>query len=353
MGGGGSQPSKTTTTTTNAPPEWAVPYYKDVLNQANTVAAAPYQSYGGQQVAPLTQNQQEAEALSRSGAWGLSGDQQTQRAALQFILNGAYDVNPYANPYLGATTGTNQYAGSNKYLQGMIDSSNKDITKQYTQSTAPGLATQFAQGGAFGGSAYNTQVQNANQALAESLANSENQYRFQDYTTQQGLAENALNRQQADIARNAGIYQGDVQNKLQAAQQNAATLLGASQGVTGAQALQSQFLGQYANLSGQQQAVDQQNLNNAYNDWYARNYGYPQQQLNTKAQALNVISGSFQSGSTTAPNPNYQAKSLGGGLASAGAGALSGAAAGSVVPGIGTVAGGIVGGAAGLLGYYM
>lgn len=40
----------------------------------------------------------------------------------------------------------------------MISSSNKNITDAYSNTTAPQLAAQFAQGGAFGGSAYNQQV---------------------------------------------------------------------------------------------------------------------------------------------------------------------------------------------------
>lgn len=49
------------------------------------------------------------------------------------ILNGLYNVPVNRNAYQGATTqvGTNAYAGQNKYLQGMIDKSNGDITDQY------------------------------------------------------------------------------------------------------------------------------------------------------------------------------------------------------------------------------
>lgn len=37
----------------------------------------------------------------------------------------------------------------------MIGQSNKQITDAYSNAVAPQLAAQFAQGGAFGGSAYN------------------------------------------------------------------------------------------------------------------------------------------------------------------------------------------------------
>lgn len=84
-----------------------------------------------------------------------------------------------------------------------------------------------------------------------------------------------------------------------------------------------------------------------------QNYGYQQQQLNNYGNALNAIAGNFTGSATTGLNPNYQARTAGGGIASAAGGALTGAAAGSVIPGLGTVAGGVIGGAAGLLGYYL
>ena len=73
------------------------------------------------------------------------------------------------------------------------------------------------------------------------------------------------------------MYQQGIQNQLGAAQQNGGLILNASQGITGANALQSQFLGQCSNLAGLQQDYNQGNINQAYNDWYMRNYGYAQQ----------------------------------------------------------------------------
>lgn len=78
-------------------------------------------------------------------------------------------------------------------MQDVINKSNNDITNQFQKSQA-GLAAQFATNGAFGGSAMQQSVNDQNRTLADALANSENQYRFQDYTAQQGLAESALNR---------------------------------------------------------------------------------------------------------------------------------------------------------------
>jgi hypothetical protein len=45
------------------------------------------------------------------------------------------------------------YAGPNQYLDGVVNDSNRDITTAYKQGAGVQLPTQFAQGGAFGGSA--------------------------------------------------------------------------------------------------------------------------------------------------------------------------------------------------------
>lgn len=261
------------------------------------------------------------------------------------MLNGQYNTQATGNPYQGATTnvGTNQFSGSNPYLQQMIDKSGGDITKQYNTNVAPSLAAQFSQGGAFGGSAMQSAVSDSQKQLADSLASNSNNYRFQDYTTQQGLQEDALNRsvqaQQTDLARNSALSQQGFENQLAANNQNASNILNASTGINGANALQAQFLGQYAGLAGQQQATQQQDLDQAYQDWYTQNYGYDQQRLNNVGQALNATSGNFQSSATTGPNPAYKAKTAGGALASA----AGGAAAGSAFGPWGTAIGGVLG----------
>jgi hypothetical protein len=87
---------------------------------------------------------------------------------LQGIANGQFNVNPSANPWMGAQTqvGTNQYIGQNPQLQSMINQANTNITNAYSNNVAPQTAAQFAHGGAFGGSAYNQQLQQNNNTLA-------------------------------------------------------------------------------------------------------------------------------------------------------------------------------------------
>lgn len=163
---------------------------------------------------------------------------------------------------------------------------------------------------------------------------------------QQQQIQNQLNAQQTDLARNAGIYQQGVQNQLSAAQQNAGNILNASQGITGANALQSQFLGQYANLAGLGQQYNQGILDQAANNWYNQNYGYKQSQLGSMGDVLSAASGTYRGQTSTAPNPAYQPKTAGGAATAAAGGAAAGTA---IMPGWGTA----IGAGVGLLGYYL
>jgi hypothetical protein len=54
--------------------------------------------------------------------------------------------------------------------------------------------------------------------------------------------------QQTDLARNSALSQQQFQNQLSAQGQNAQNMLGASQALTGASALQSQYNGQLAGI---------------------------------------------------------------------------------------------------------
>ena len=89
----------------------------------------------------------------------------------------------------------NPYAGSNPYLQNMIDQSGRDITQQYRDGTQAATDSAFARSNAFGGSAWQAATGRNEQNLARQLSDMNQQYRFNDYTTQQGLAENQLGRQ--------------------------------------------------------------------------------------------------------------------------------------------------------------
>jgi hypothetical protein len=349
--GGGGVPKNTTTTTETKLPDWLVNNYQSFIRQTNDVNNKPYQSYGGQLNAGPSQGQQLAGALAQQGAtYGLPG-QASQVNGLTGLMSGDFNTTTKANPYGGKTThiGINPYAGQNTYLDKMVANSNQNITDAYNQNAVPALAAQFASGGAFGGSAMQQAGQQSQDTLAKNLAQSTDNLRFQDYTAQQGLAENAINRsvaaQQTDLARNSALAQQDWQNLLSANQQNAANVVNGSQGLNAVNQLQQGYLGALGGYGQIQQDFAQGNIDQAYNDWYQKNYGYDQQKLNNYGNALNSISGNFQGSSATGANPAYKPRTAGGALAAGASGALAGSSFGPW----GALIGGVVGAGA----YYL
>jgi len=164
--------------------------------------------------------------------------------------------------------------------------------------------------------------------------------------------------QQTDLARNSALAQQGFQNQLSASQNNAGNILNASNALNGVNALRSQYNSQLAGLGQLQQDYSQGNIDQAYNDWYQRTYGYGQQQLANYGNALNSISGNFTGSATSGLNPAYKPRTVGGGVAAGVGGAaaggaigaaIAGGASGSVVPGWGTA----IGAAAGLASYYL
>jgi hypothetical protein len=108
-------------------------------------------------------------------------------------LAGGQNVNATASPY----------AGPNQFLDGVVNDSNRDITNAYKQGAGVQLPTQFAQGGAFGGSAMQQASTASQQQLAQSLATNTDNLRYTDYNNQ------------------ADRWQQGFQNQLAASQNNA------------------------------------------------------------------------------------------------------------------------------------
>lgn len=182
--------------------------------------------------------------------------------------------------------------------------------------------------------------QDSQQTLADRLAANTTGLRYQDLQNQQQL------------------WQQGFQNQLATSQNNAQNILGASNALNGASALQAQFNGQLAGLGQVYQDYNQGNIDQQYNDWYQRHFGYDQQRLTNLGNALNSTAGQFQGSATSGLNPAYKPRTVGGAVASGVGGAAAGGAigaaiaggsAGSVAPGWGTA----IGAVAGLASYYL
>ncbi|WP_213941186.1 hypothetical protein [Pseudomonas sp. dw_612] len=181
--GGGS-----TSSTTQSIPTELKPLASAYSDKAMDLASSPYQGYSGQQVADLNWVQQAGASAAYNRAMGGSP---LMNQGSDTMKNGLASGN--AATSLG-NLGTNQYAGSNPYLQKNIDSAMGDITRNYNDAVAPGLTTQMVGSGSFGNTGAQAATQNSLNDLTKNLSNTASSMRMQDYTAQQGLAENQLNR---------------------------------------------------------------------------------------------------------------------------------------------------------------
>lgn len=275
----GKKKTTNTTVSTNDPPAWSVPYYQQALSSASKLSQQPYMGYGGPTVAGFSQDQEDSFQMARGQAAQNGQMQAMGNSYIGGVLNGYHD-NPYRDQ-------KNQYAGENPYLGNMIDAANRDITKNYTDSTLPTQLAQFNSGGAYGGSAMQQALSTGQQNLAQQLSDTNYQYRNADYDRQAQLSESALNR-------NSSLFNQDQQNR-----QSALSFLP-----------QLQQMGyndsnQIGRQGALQQALQQQAINddrdqfNEYRDWDANRLGL-------LTNALGSIKGGSSSSSVTGDNPNYK-----------------------------------------------
>lgn len=257
MSSGGKK--QTTTVQNNDPWSGAVPYINQLLQGASKNLNTGYTPYQGPTVA------------------GFSPDQLASQQAYRDRYADANTSMGVANTFLnGVASGSisNPYAGDNQYLQGVIDNSNADITKAYTNSTLPNSLAQFNSGGAFGGSAMQQALSTNQQDLADRLANNTTNLRYSEYN------------------RQANQYQQDLQNRFNA--------VGAMNGV---QSLGLNAAEGLARSGALQQALQQQAIDDNRADWdkVQSQYG---NNLSLLASAIGSINGG--SSSTTGANPNYK-----------------------------------------------
>jgi hypothetical protein len=256
--GGGSSP---TSTTTSGMPEWALPYAQDTLAKQSALSEVPYQPYGGDRIQGFTGMQETA----RQNAAGMGTSDITGQVAQGGLNNqtfGADQASQYMNPY----------------MQNVVDIQKREAQRQSgiqgTQQQA-----QATQSGAFGGSRdaimraerernLGTQM-NDIQAVGSNAAytNAQNQFNADQNRRLQGL-------QVAGTAAGQQFQQGMDVNKLQSA------------------------------YGAQEQAMGQEGLNQAYQD-FQNQKAYPQQQLSNMASMMRGLPiGSTQTITGTPGSPS-------------------------------------------------
>jgi hypothetical protein len=276
-GGGSSTPSSTTTTAEL--PEWARNYAKDTLGKASALTDVnqnPYQAYGADRIAGFSPMQQQAQAgaagMQTSGATGF-GTQLAGAAGLN-ALGAQYDPTQFrANQFNDRSA--QQYMSP--YMQNVVDIQQREAQRQ-GDIAGTQRGAQAVGAGAFGGS---------RQAImdAEAARNLSQQKGDIQAKGLQSSYEQAQAQFNADQARRMQAQQLTEQSKQYGAGYGMQGLQTALQGAGQLGALGQQQFGQGMDINklqsaygGQQQALEQQGLTQAYQD-FQNQQNYPYKQL--------------------------------------------------------------------------
>jgi len=292
-------------------PTWLQDYSQGILAQTAALASQPYQTYQGPQVAGFTPAQTQAQNLVQ----GMQGQYQpTLTQAQQMATSGA---NPAAiNQGLGyLPTAASDIQGAlaptqasmNPYESNVIQQAENQATQYWQNTLQPSINQQYAASGQAGSSAdLSAETQQANY-LTQNIQNTAQSALAGAYTQAQqaglgaGQAMGALGQTSGGLGYEQGVL------GLQGASQlgNIAQL-GQGLGLQGAAALDT--------TGGEQQALNQQNLNVGYQNFENQEqYPYEQEGWLSQMLAGTATPTTVPGGTTTATTgyaPSYGASPL-------------------------------------------
>lgn len=343
----GSPPQSVTNygTSTSSQPQYMQDYLQALVAKANAVAAEPYQSFPGQQVAGFSPDQSQAQSLTRQqvGAYQPllnQASQYTNQGATNpnlgtanSYLTQAAGINPLstAQPYLNqATNALGQGSKSfndpstvqsymNPYSQNVTDRATSLAQRSWNENILPSLQDTFTSAGQYGSSRMQQQAQNAGRDLTENLQQANNANLAQGYSqgSQNFQADQARQQQSASTygalgqtAGGLGYEQGNLLGTLGNTSgylgglQSSNLLSAGNQLGNLASTGQNLGLGGIAALAGSgadQQALAQGNINTAMTNFQNQTQ-YPR---NTVSWMQSVLQGLPQQSSTQSAGTGY------------------------------------------------
>ena len=316
-----NQPQQVNQTTTNLP-EYAQPYFTDILQRAQAESNREYQPYDGQRIAGFNSNQTGVQnavmGLQAPGQFGQASDMATQ-AGIGALSNPNIQQYHMAGQPDWDTSQMNTYMSP--FQQGVIDVTKREAI---TDAQKAQLAANLNAGrlGSYGGArqllATTERERNLGQNLsdiqakglqsayenAQSQFNADRQSRFG--VNQQNLASDLSTQELGVNARNQGLN-----TAINAAQ--SLGQLGQAQQAATLERLQAQ-----ANVGQQQQQMSQSLLDQNYAD-FLRQRDYPMEQLGYFSNMLHGLPIGLNSTTTTYAQPPSTASQAAG----LGLGALS------------------------------
>jgi hypothetical protein len=241
-------------------PDWLQPQAAGYINRAQAVADTPYQAYGGQRVAGMTDWQQQG--LQAQAQRGMSGSP-TMNAANNTLTN----------------TINGGYLNGNPYLDQQVGNAQNDLVKSWNNVQKPAWDTAMQRSGSFGNSGVMQANASGQDTLQQNLGRISTDMRGAAYNQERGYQNSALGL--------APSYAQNDYNDINALQ-------------SAGKAYQTQNQAQLD--SGYQQYMDAQN--------------YPQKQLDTFGNALGKLNWGTQS-SSTQPGASTGAQVAGGAVTGA------------------------------------
>lgn len=188
-GGGGGGPQQTTATTYQSNlPEYAEPYFKEIMARTQAESIQPYTPYTGDRLADFSQNQQDVQSY----AAGLDPSKAMTSAE-----------NLYGNLATQTFDAATAKAGMDPYMQAVVDEQKKQMQKDYAQ-TANTNAAQAIKAGAFGGGREGAQIAVSQGEMLDRMAMAQAQGLQQAY----GASRDQFNRMQDVQLQTAQAQQG-------------------------------------------------------------------------------------------------------------------------------------------------
>ena len=308
-GGGGAPPNQQVTSTTSNIPEYAKPYYTNLLQRAQAESYRGYTPYQGERIAGLTpaqlQTQRDVMGLQQPGQFGvgtgmvgaggigsLGYGQQAAGAGGQYF---GLATNPFATE-----------AFMSPYMQNVVETQKQSAIRDAQLSNLAGNLGAARQG-TYGGARQLLAQTERERALSGKLGD-----------IQAAGSQKAFEDAQRSLQFGSTLGLQGLQAGLQGAQQatqagQALGQLGTSQQQADLQRFQAQ-----ATVGEQQRAIEQQKLDAAYAD-FLRQRDYPMEQLMNYSNILRGNAAALGSTQTTyAPPPSIASQLAGTGLAAAG-----------------------------------
>ena len=281
-----------------------------LLNRAVGTLNTPFTPYGGDRVAPINWDQEQAiNSIRHTALGGGAADTAAGRQAAMELAQGpqGQNVNPWANSAISA--GTNEYSGMDSpYFNNMIGRGIDDIVKGYQKGTSADTTRMFNLAGAFGGSAHQQAIKDNEETLGKTLNSYVDNARQQQFDRSANLRESAIGRdvQTQQFDKNLGFsgYEAALQRQL-----GAIPLAFQGQGLAFDAARNLMGAGDF------QRSYDQSLLDQAYNDW-TQGQNWERNNINWMANLLSQAQGG--TGITTQMG-GYQGISPGAGILGAAA----------------------------------